>query len=329
MPVGPNPIPNLTLTLTLTLCMNRFRPMPPMPVGPITHGNEPSLVVNHSLNLCNSIGDVFDEFSNMYVDEGIAEALDTADLEGDMALLAIPRACKEALRSAIKQLNSHASRRRIMSSSFGSDDAEGLNVDNIATAKLLHRPTHMGNHSSCTMGLVVVEGEMGSGKEEAMVWLKRSCANRALRVVSMNMFAEDRAADYSSIARLFRLLIREENFDDPVRQKLVVETLLRETYPHDQTTREKIGYPTVCHTLRVAWPNRYCRFSSMPAIQEDEVDNSRKPSLPPSLPSSGKHTNTGLGRGFVAQGWMKLRYVLSPTHPSIAFHQYAPSVHYH
>ena len=290
-----------------SLLADRFRPMPPMPVGPISHGNEPSLVVNYSLNLSNSIGDVFDEYSNMYVDEGIAEALDTADLGSDVSLLVIPRPCKDALRGAIKQLNGHSSRRRIMSSSFGSDDFDGLNDSGkpINSGKPVHRvPHHTTNHSLCTIGLVVIEGETGSGKEEAMIWLKRSCANRALRVVSMNMFAEDRAADYSTMARLFRLLIREENFDDPVRQKLVVETLLRETYPNDQMTREKIAYPTVCHTLRVTWPNRFCRFSPMPGIQEEEKDKcaSRKASLPPSRPGSGKH-----GRSVIAQGWMKLR----------------------
>ena len=179
-----------------------------MPVGPLTHGNEPSLVVNYSLNLSNSVGDVFDEFSNMYVDEGIAEALDTADLENDVALLAIPKTCRDALRGAIKQLNSHSSRRRIVSSSFGSEEAEEMNVDNEASGKPL-RASFIGNHTLCTMGLVVIEGEVGSGKEEAMVWLKRACANRALRVVSMGMLVEDRAADYSAVARLFRLLIRE------------------------------------------------------------------------------------------------------------------------
>ena len=47
-----------------------------------------------------------------------------------------------------------------------------------------------------TMGLVVVEGEMGSGKEEAMVWLKRSCANRALRMVSVKLTPGDRVVEY-------------------------------------------------------------------------------------------------------------------------------------
>lgn len=292
-----------------SLLAERFRPMPSMPVGPITSGgNEPSLIVNYSLNLSNSIGDVFDEYSNMYVDEGIAEALDIADLESDVSLLVLPRPCKDALRSAIKQLNSHSSRRRIMSSSFGSDDFEGLNnsgkaVTSASSGKAVHRVHHhhTTNLTLCTMGLVVIEGETGSGKEEAMVWLKRSCANRALRVVSLDVFVEDRGADYSTLARLFRLLIREENFDNPVRQKLVVETLLRDTYPNDQMTREKIAYPTVCHTLRVTWPSRFCKFSPMPAIQEEEKDKcaSRKASLEPSL-KQGKSN-------VIAQGWMKLR----------------------
>ena len=52
---------------------------------------------------------------------------------------------------------------------------------------------------------------------------------------------EDRADDFSAVARLFRLLVRPENFDDPARQKLVVETLLRETFPNDATIRVKVG----------------------------------------------------------------------------------------
>jgi hypothetical protein len=66
---------------------------------------------------------------------------------------------------------------------------------------------------------------------------------------------EDRSVEYSALARLFRLLVREENFDDATRQKLVVETLLRETYPNDSETREK-AYIALCHALNVAVPAR-------------------------------------------------------------------------
>lgn len=59
--------------------------------------------------------------------------------------------------------------------------------------------------------------------------------------MAVKVTVEDRADDFSTVARLFRLLVRPENFDDPVRQKLVVETLLRETYPNNATTRVKVG----------------------------------------------------------------------------------------
>ena len=290
-----------------------------MPVGPVTHGNEPSQVINYSLNLSNSIGDVFDEYNNMYVDERIADALDTADLEHDVTLLAVPKACKEALRNAIKELNSHSSRRPI-SKSYGSDEvAERLNNDtNDSTAlgkskeKKPLRISFSSSHPLCTttMGLVVLEGETGSGKEESMLWLKRCCGNRALRMVSMNIFAEERAADYSTIARLFRLLIREENFDDPVRQKLVVETLLRETYPNDPTTREKIAYPTVCHTLRVTWPDRFRRVPSMPPIPE-EVNRMDVPHVPAIVLAS--RSGSVVSRPNLL-GKMKKMYVMSFFH---------------
>ena len=291
-----------------------------MPVGPVTHGNEPSQVINYSLNISNSIGDVFDEYNNMYVDERIADALDTADLEHDVALLAVPKACKEALRNAIKELNSHSSRRPI-SKSYGSDEvADRMNNDtNDSTAlgkpkeKKPLRISFSSSHPLCTttMGLVVLEGETGSGKEESMLWLKRCCGNRALRMVSMNIFAEERAADYSTIARLFRLLIREENFDDPVRQKLVVETLLRETYPNDPTTREKIAYPTVCHTLRVTWPDRFRRVPSMPPIPE-EVNRMDVPHVPAIVLAS--RSGSVVSRPNLL-GKMKKLYVMSLLQP--------------
>ena len=64
--------------------------------------------------------------------------------------------------------------------------------------------------------------------------------NRSLRVVAVKPTVEGRAEEFGTVARIFRLLVREEFFDDPVRQKLVVETLLRETYPNDATTRVKV-----------------------------------------------------------------------------------------
>ena len=73
---------------------------------------------------------------------------------------------------------------------------------------------------------------------------------------------------HSTISRLFRLLIREENFDDPVRQKLVVETLLLETYPHDQTTREKIACPAVCRALG-GWLFRWHTYLSFVIYMND------------------------------------------------------------
>ena len=106
---------------------------------------------------------------------------------------------------------------------------------------------------------------MGCGKEETITWLKRVCANRSLPVIALKPSVEDRAGEYSTVARLFRLLIREENFDDPVRQvnnatKLISPT--KPTYPTKSTppviptSPSKPTYPTKSTPPRLNPPLR-------------------------------------------------------------------------
>lgn len=50
---------------------------------------------------------------------------------------------------------------------------------------------------------------------------------------------------------MFRLFIREENFDDPDRQTFVINNLLKLMYPKDIETREKVAYRTMKAALGV------------------------------------------------------------------------------
>ena len=177
------------------------------------------------------------------MDEAIAQALEAAAAR-IQDVHVVPQRCKSALDAAVRRL-ALANRANISAELNGpgsdvkqSGGAAGSNPKRSSDAK--------------EMGLVVIEGEMGCGKEEAVRWLKRSCANRALRVVGVKLGVEDRPVEYSALARLFRLLVREENFDHATRQKLVVETLLREVYPNDTKTREK-AYAALCHALGLTW----------------------------------------------------------------------------
>lgn len=56
------------------------------------------------------------------------------------------------------------------------------------------------------------------------------------------MFLVDALTPHKALAKIFRLFIREENFDDPDRQLFVINNLLKLMYPKDIETREKVAY---------------------------------------------------------------------------------------
>ena len=56
------------------------------------------------------------------------------------------------------------------------------------------------------------------------------------------MFLVDALTPHKALAKIFRLFIREENFDDPDRQTFVINNLLKLMYPKDIETREKVAY---------------------------------------------------------------------------------------
>jgi Adenylate and Guanylate cyclase catalytic domain len=101
---------------------------------------------------------------------------------------------------------------------------------------------------------LVLEGRLGTGREEAALWLKRHCNTKHLRIIPVNLSKADATVSYKALAKIFRLLIREENFDDIGRQTFVVNTLLRQMYPKDVDTREKVAYPTMRRALGVTCP---------------------------------------------------------------------------
>ena len=67
----------------------------------------------------------------------------------------------------------------------------------------------------------------------------------------------DASAEYKALSKIFRHLIREENFDDLDRQTFVINTLLRQMFPKDVETREKVAYPTMRQALGIS-----CALSS-------------------------------------------------------------------
>ena len=101
---------------------------------------------------------------------------------------------------------------------------------------------------------LVLEGRLGTGREEAALWLKRHCNSKHLRIIPVTLSKADATISYKALAKIFRLLIREENFDDIGRQTFVVNTLLRQMFPKDVDMREKIAYSTMRRALGVTCP---------------------------------------------------------------------------
>ena len=101
---------------------------------------------------------------------------------------------------------------------------------------------------------LVLEGRMGTGREASIRWLRRRCNTKELRMVSVRLKKADSAIDYRGVAKIFRHIIGEENFDDIERQTFVVNQLLRQMYPRDAETRDRVAYPTMRHTLAVSCP---------------------------------------------------------------------------
>ena len=92
---------------------------------------------------------------------------------------------------------------------------------------------------------VMIEGKPGTGKIEVVDWLKATGPKMDIRVISVRMTGKDISRHYSMIAQLFRLLVREDIFDQPERQKVVVRHILREVYKNDKETAEKVAYPAM------------------------------------------------------------------------------------
>jgi hypothetical protein len=56
---------------------------------------------------------------------------------------------------------------------------------------------------------------VGTGREEATKWLKAFSSNRDIRLVSIRLTRVDASIEYRAMAKLFRQLVGEKQFDNP------------------------------------------------------------------------------------------------------------------
>eukprot|EP01038_Epipyxis_sp_PR26KG_P014011 gene14011-18792_t len=106
----------------------------------------------------------------------------------------------------------------------------------------------------CLLKLVLVEGKAGSGKSTAVKWLIQQARLSNIRTVSLRIDSNDSYVNYKVIQKLFRLLIKEENYDNLMRQKLIITHILESLYQTDTTTAVNVGYASMNLALGVTCP---------------------------------------------------------------------------
>lgn len=87
---------------------------------------------------------------------------------------------------------------------------------------------------------ILIEGKIGTGNNDVGSWLKEVVPSRNVRIIFLTVSCRDSLSDYSVAAQLFRLLVDETEFDDPVSQQIIVRTILKEVYKEDIETAEKV-----------------------------------------------------------------------------------------
>jgi hypothetical protein len=95
---------------------------------------------------------------------------------------------------------------------------------------------------------LVFEGGLGTGKHEAVEWMRQKAPKMDIRVVCVTAVARELLSDFKILGGLFRLLVGADVFDHPERQHMLLKHIMREVYKNDKETIEKVAYPA----LRIA-----------------------------------------------------------------------------
>jgi hypothetical protein len=117
---------------------------------------------------------------------------------------------------------------------------------------------------------VIIEGKMGTGRGEAAVWTRYKAETMDLQCTSVALQKADAMYDYRGAQKIFRALIKEENYDDLERQSFVVNELLMDMHPlpSEKETREKVVFPAMQIALGVK-----CELSSSSGVKRRKAGN--------------------------------------------------------
>lgn len=165
-----------------------------------------------------------------YIDE---EKVSLDLFDASIAQIPIRAACKVAFEAILTRLHHSSS---LTSSSLRT------------TIESTFQKSYVG------MQFLILEGAAGSGRGQAISWLKIRADSLDVRTVSIVLIKTDATRDFLAMQKLFRSFIGEENFDDMKRQTFVINRLLDEIFSSDRETLEKVAYPSMRVALGITCP---------------------------------------------------------------------------
>ena len=132
--------------------------------------------------------------------------------------------------------------KRISLSDKGEDEMniEALSVRPHCKSPLTKNMERLASREIGRLNCIILEGRLGTGKMEAVDWLKFTGPRMDIRVVHHSCIFTDSASPYSLLSKLFRLLVREAIFDDPQSQEIVLKQMFRKIYKTDTESIEKV-----------------------------------------------------------------------------------------
>ncbi len=162
----------------------------------------------------------------------IEDSFDFKDISFTVDTFPIRSACKDAFVGLLKYLKT-------------TEDPNRSNHHHLFPTRenYVAKPDHM--------SFIVIEGPAGTGRGQALAWLKHNADNNEVRAIAIALSKMDAVIDYSALTKLFRLFLRDENFDNEARQTNMINQLLVDIYPKDRETLEKVAYPTMRSVLGV------------------------------------------------------------------------------
>lgn len=118
---------------------------------------------------------------------------------------------------------------------------DALTIRPLCREALLQGMSKIQDKNSVNLQVLIIEGKTGTGKFEVLEWLKQVAPAMEIRIVSLAMTQKDASQEYSMVRSLFRLLIGEEIFDDPKKQKQAIKYVLKKVYRSDRETIVKVN----------------------------------------------------------------------------------------